>query len=89
MQAITFRSWRRKIHADSFARPIDKKRGELLYDKEDDIKDYTDRHYSFTNEKKQYSIELIFGKNKIFLIIHSNTDKQQEISEIIYKFIED
>ena len=79
----------KKFDSNSFARPSDKKFGEPIFDKEENIKNYIDRYYSFTDEKEQYSIELVFGKDKVFLIIYSKTDKQQEISKIVNKFLED
>lgn len=79
----------KKFDADSFARPTDEKHGEPIYDKEDDIKDYVDKHYSFSDEAGEYVIEIIFGKDKTFLIIFSKVDRQEEISNIMNKFIED
>lgn len=79
----------KRFDADSFARPTDKKWGEPIFDKEDKIKDYTDKYYSFRDEEGQYDIELIFGENKVFLIIYAKTNKQKEISKIINKFILD
>jgi len=76
-----------KFNVDSFARPLDNY-GEPIIDQEKDINDYIDRHYSFNDVKKQYNIELIFGKDKIFLIIYTKTDKQKEISRIINELID-
>lgn len=78
-----------KFESNSFARPTDKKWGEPIFDKENKIKNYTDKHCSFNDKKKRYMIEIIFGKDKIFLIIYTKTDKQQEISDIIDKYVKD
>jgi len=52
--------------------------------KEEDIKDYVDEHYFFQND--EFMIDLIFGKEKIFLMVASKKDKQQEINEKVRKF---
>jgi len=77
----------KKFEADSFARPLDKKFAEPIFDKEDNIKKYVDVHYSFVDGKKQYLVDLVFGKNSIFLIIFTKKDKQDEISKLINKFL--
>jgi|TARA_Y100000310_G_C19976503_1_gene487825 hypothetical protein len=67
----------------SFGRPDDKDH-EPDTSKEENIKDYVDKHYFYQNDK--YMIDLVFGKEKIFLMIASKKDKQQEISEKVQKF---
>lgn len=59
----------------SFGRPQDKM-GEPIMNKEDDIQKYVDEHDFFNNDS--YFIDVIFGKDKIFLIVNSNEDKLQE-----------
>jgi hypothetical protein len=68
----------------SFARPRDSY-GEPISDKEDDIKDYTDRREVF--EKNGYYIEIIFGKEKVFLMIHTDSDKQEFLAKFLSQFI--
>ncbi len=72
---------------EHFGRPIDKKQGEPILNKEENIKKYIDERIGFDNE--EYSIEVIFGKDKVFLIIHTETNKQQKISKILDKFIQE
>jgi len=77
----------KKYEWDAFGRPTDKEYGEPLFNQEIDIKDYTDRRFAFGNE--EYFIEIVFGKNKVFLMIHTKTDKQKYISKILSNFIRD
>ena len=70
---------------DSLGRPLDKKSGESIYGKEESIKNYIDKEFRFHN--KEYCIDIIFGKSRVFLFIHTKKDKQQEITKIINKFI--
>ena len=57
---------------------------EPLIGKYEQIKKFEDRRFSFANDN--YIIDLIFGKNKIFLIISSKKDEQKELSKKILKF---
>ena len=66
-----------------FGRPTDSM-GEAIQTKEDDIKEYVDRHEFFDN--KDYMIDIVFGKERIFLIIATKRDRQQEISQKVQKF---
>lgn len=59
----------------------------LYENKEKNIKKQIDMVNHFSN--KEYFVEIIFGKDKIFLIIISKEDKQQFISKILEEFIED
>ncbi len=77
-----------RFHVERFARPTDRD-SEPIFDLEHKIKDYTDKHYSFHDSKGEYIIEIIFGQDKVFLIICTKKDKQKEISKIIDKFVED
>jgi len=70
-----------------YARPTDEEYGEPIMTKEDKIKDYIDIHSTLENEK--FFVEIFYGKNKIFLTIHTTTDRQEEISKIINPFIKD
>ena len=58
--------------------------GEPILTKEDDIAKYIDRHYYFENDS--FRVDVIFGKEKIFLIINSDKDRQEKISEKVQKF---
>ena len=66
-----------------FGRPSDKE-GEPNESKEDNIEDYVDKQFYFGNQ--EYKVDVIFGKNKVFMIINSKSDKQEEISQSIQKF---
>ena len=70
---------------NAFGRPVDKKWGEPIYNKEEDIKKYIDRRYVF--EKDEYLIEIVFGKEKVFLMIHTDKDKQQKLAKFMNRFI--
>jgi len=71
--------------ANEFARPCDKKYGEPIMNEEDFIQDYYDKIFTFNNKK--YFITIIFGKEKVFLIINTISDKQEEVSKILNKFV--
>ncbi|MFH0936137.1 MAG: hypothetical protein V1815_00470 [Candidatus Woesearchaeota archaeon] len=58
--------------------------GEPILTKEENINDYVDKHSYFENN--EFRIDLVFGKKKIFLIINSDKDKQEKISEKVQKF---
>ncbi|MBU0980855.1 MAG: hypothetical protein KJ709_08690 [Nanoarchaeota archaeon] len=72
--------------SESFGRPEDKD-GNPIFNEVDDVKDYIDRRFKF--EKEGYYIEVIFGKDKVFLSVHSDEDMQDEITAILRKFIKD
>ncbi len=63
---------------ESFGRPFNKEINEYILDKEENIGKYVDVSDHFSN--KDYAINIIFGKDKIFLIINTKIDKQKEIS---------
>nr|MBI4156736.1 hypothetical protein [Candidatus Woesearchaeota archaeon] len=65
----------------AFGIPIDKKWGEPIPNKEENIKNYIDSRYSFKN--KEYYVDIIFGKEKIFLMIHTEKDEQQKLARLI------
>lgn len=77
----------KKYDWDAFGRPIDKKFKEPIFSKEDNIKTYTDEKYIF--EKEEYYIEIIFGKDNVFLMIHTEKDRQQKLSKFLNQFIEE
>ncbi len=52
--------------------------------KEKDISKLIDKHGFFKND--DYNIDIISGKNSIFVIISTKSDKQKELSEKILKF---
>ena len=68
----------------AFGSLIDKKWGEPIPNKEENIKNYIDDRYSFKN--KEYHVEIVFGKEKIFLMIHTEKDEQQKLARLIKKF---
>ncbi len=70
-----------------FGRAVDKKTGDSILNKEENIKNYIDKEFRFNNE--EYCIDIVFGKSKVFLFIHTEKDKQQEIANIINKFIKE
>jgi len=72
---------------EAFGRPIDKKWGEPIYDEEENIKKYTDKRYAF--EKDECYIEIVFGKDKVFLMIHTEKNRQQELSKFLSKFFKE
>jgi hypothetical protein len=74
-----------KMHIEKFGRPLDKKWKEPMLNKEDDIRDYVDTMKSF--ETKEYNINLVFGKEKIFMFIYTKHNKQQKISKIIFRLL--
>ena len=67
----------------SFARPLDKD-GEPDASKEISISKLVDQHYFFQNN--DYMIDLVIGKQKIFLMISTTKDRQEEISVKVQKF---
>lgn len=75
----------KKFEVEAFGRPLDKKWGEPIYNKEGKIKDYTDKRYMF--EEKEYHIEIVFGKDRVFLMIHTEKDRQRKLSKFLSKFV--
>ena len=69
---------------EDFGRPVDRY-SEPIFDKEENINEFTDTNQSFEN--KEYFIEIIFGKDKIFLTIHTEKDRQQKIAKLLSKLI--
>lgn len=69
---------------DGFGRPRDKKWGESIYDEEENIKKYVDVRCAFENDG--YYIEVVFGKDKVFLMIHTDKNRQQKLSRFLRKF---
>jgi hypothetical protein len=70
---------------NSIGRPLDKKWGEPEFDKEEDVKYYIDERTTIGNE--EYFIEIIYGKEKIFVSIQTLTDKQEIISKAMSKLV--
>ncbi len=50
------------------------------------VKDLIDEVYSMSN--KNYDIEIFIGFEKIVLVVRSKKDRQQEVSDIVFKFAE-
>ena len=61
--------------------------GGIIWDKEENIRRYTDERFSFEDEAKEYYVEVVFGKDRVFLMIHTKKDEQQKIAGILNKFI--
>jgi hypothetical protein len=55
-----------------------------LMNSEERIEDISDVTYGYENE--EYTVEIIFGKERIIVIIRSKTDKQDELSRRVFKF---
>jgi hypothetical protein len=72
-----------KYEWDAFGRPEDPEYHEPIFDQENNIGDYNDRRTSY--EKNEYYIEIIFGRDKVFLMIHTQKDRQQKIVDILGK----
>ena len=53
-------------------------------DEKNEIKKYKDESYDL--ESKDFLINIIFGNEKIFLIINTQINKQKEISQVINKY---
>ena len=68
-----------------FARPKDKE-GYTLFDQDDDIKKYKDRHFHFASGI--VSLNVFFGDKKVFLVIHTERDIQEDILESLLKLSE-
>ena len=66
-----------------FGRSLDND-GEPITSKEDDIDKYVDKHYSFRDDK--YIIDVIFSAKKVYMIISTKKDRQDEISKQINDF---
>jgi len=72
-------------YAGALGKPLD--HGEPLYDAPDeDIAEYIDYKKTFENEEKDH-IDIIFGSKKVFLIINTAKDKQQEISKFFSAYV--
>jgi hypothetical protein len=67
----------------SFGRPLDKD-GEPDDGKEDDVKGYVDRQFEFDNG--EYVFYVVFGKDSIFVIFFTATNRQKEIMEAMSRF---
>ena len=71
--------------AEGFGRPMKRNNYEYNLKKEYKINRHTDKHYYFI--AGDYLIEVVFGKNRIFVSIHTKKDRQKEIARIIKKLI--
>lgn len=71
------------IEIDFFGRVVDEN-GEPIKTQEDDITTYVDKHYYFQSNKGR--VDVVFGKDKIFLVVYSSkTDSQEEIALLLSK----
>lgn len=71
--------------ANEFGRPVDKKYGEIVMNDEINVKEYTDKRFAL--DKEDMLVEVVFGKGKVFVSIHSEKDMQQKISNVVKKFV--
>lgn len=65
-------------------RPLDKNH-EPINNKDDDINKYTDVRYAYGED---CFVEIVFGKEKIFLLIHTKKDSQEIISAVLKELVE-
>ncbi|MBT4377157.1 hypothetical protein HOD29_07340 [archaeon] len=65
----------------------DEKDEQHILEKEEKISTYHETIDHFEN--KQYSVEIIYFSDSIHVIFNSKRDKQQEISNILEKYIKD
>ena len=72
---------------DDFGRPYNFKKHDYEYDKEDDIKNniYIDSEFVFSN--KEYYMQIVFGKRKMFIMINTKKNRQQKIASFFKKFV--
>jgi hypothetical protein len=68
----------------AIGRPIDEDDRPIV-DKEDNIKKY--RGFSRNYSNKDYSVDVIYFKDKIVLIVNYKKDKQQIVSEALGNFV--
>ncbi|MEK6903746.1 MAG: hypothetical protein AABW64_03820 [Nanoarchaeota archaeon] len=66
---------------DAFGRPEDSQSHEPMFNQEKNIKTYTDLRTAF--EQDEYYVEIVFGKDKVFLMVHTEKDRQQKIANIL------
>ena len=66
--------------AEGIGRPIDKI-GEYNIKKELKIRNYSDKYVYF--QTKDYDIDIVFGKNRVFMFIHTKKDMQNALSKLI------
>ena len=69
---------------DCFIKKWDKKKGEVSK-QEESIKKYIDVRQTF--ERPDFLIEIILGKEKVFLLIHTKKDMQQKFSNLVFKYM--
>src|SRR3989344_5253407 len=69
---------------DCFIKKWDKKKGEISR-QEESIKKYTDVRQTFGHS--DFLIEIIFGKEKVFLLIHTKKDMHQKFSNLVFKYM--
>ena len=66
---------------DAFGRPEYSQSHEPMFNQEKNIKTYTDLRTAF--EQDEYYVEIVFGKDKVFLMVHTEKDRQQKIANIL------
>jgi len=72
-------------NANSIGLYYDEEKDNYVWDKEDKISEYDEIIENFSN--KQYSVDIIHFSKRVELIINSKKNKQQEISEILEKYV--
>ena len=70
-----------------FGRPWDEEMEAPIWDKEDNILNYSEQINHFVNKK--YSVDIVFFSKTIHLIFNYRDDRQQEISKALDNFIVD
>jgi hypothetical protein len=65
----------------------DEKKDDYEDGKDDDISEYIERIDNISN--KDYSVDIVYFSNSIEVIFNSKKDKQQQISEMFEKYLED
>ncbi len=58
------------------------------FGQEQSIADYVDRRYCYGGQPAEPDVEVIYGAHKIFLIVYSASDRQDEIAKKILEFCE-
>ena len=59
--------------------------GEIIMNKEEEIKKYKEMIANYTN--KDYSVDIIYFSEKVFVIINYKKDKQKQISDALKDLI--
>lgn len=74
-------------NANSIGIYYSEKEDNYILNKEDKISEYNEKIEHFSN--KEYSVDIIYFSKSVELIINSKKDRQQIISKILEKYVED